>query len=198
MAYVAVTLEHSKTTHDLALPMHIPTRSVIDGIAQTFKIPRKHGQSFYFGIKSDAGTRPISPNATLGDGGVLHGMILVLLEQRQSDAPPKTGAYLQSDDGAHFALGSKTTLIGRNDPKSGIFVDVDLTSLATDPKAISRKHAQIEQEGDRFYLVDVGSVNGTKVNGERVGRERKPVWNGDILEFGRNAARLTFCGGEKK
>jgi len=41
-------------------------------------------------------------------------------------------------------------------------------------------------------------MNGSKVNGERVGRERKPVWNGDILEFGRNAARLTFCGGEKK
>lgn len=39
---------------------------------------------------------------------------------------------------------------------------------------ISRRHAQIEQEGDRFFLVDLDSVNGTKLNGQRIlPREKK-------------------------
>lgn len=90
-------------------------------------------------------------------------------------------------------LRGKETLIGRTDPKSGIFVDVDLTAVATAPKVISRRHARIEQEGNRFYLTDLGSANGTKLNGRRpLPNEKTPLWDGDVIEFGRNAVQLIF------
>lgn len=199
MAYIAITLEYGHHTHDLALPMNVPSRVVIDGIIQAMKLPKKHGHVFHFDLRSDMGVRSISPNASLGEIGILHGAVLTLVELKEADAPPQTGAYLKSETGMVFHLGGKLTQIGRNDPKSGNFVEIDLSSLATDPKAISRRHAQIKQEGDRFYLTDIGSTNGTKLNGVRIPtNEWKPVWDGDIIEFGRNAVQLTFQGGGKK
>lgn len=198
MAYVAVTVTHGNERRDLAVPMQVPTRMVIDGLVQALRLPQQHGSKYYFGLQSDLGTRAISLNASLGDAGVLHGAILCLLEEKEADAPPKIGAFLRADSGNTYPLATGTTLIGRNDAKSGIFVEIDLTQLASDPKAISRKHALIEQEGDHFYLVDQASTNGTKLNGQRLPpRERKPIWDGDVIEFGRNAARLTFSGGKK-
>jgi hypothetical protein len=53
----------------------------------------------------------------------------------------------------------------------------------------SRRHAKIVCSGGRFVLYDLGSTNGTFVNGERVGeRELAP---GDRLQVGANA--VTFC-----
>jgi pSer/pThr/pTyr-binding forkhead associated (FHA) protein len=54
----------------------------------------------------------------------------------------------------------------------------------------SRRHAKIVCEAGRFVLHDLGSTNGTFVNGERIesGRELRP---GDRLQIGANA--VTFC-----
>jgi uncharacterized protein DUF4388/FHA domain-containing protein len=53
----------------------------------------------------------------------------------------------------------------------------------------SRRHAKIVCSGGRFVLHDLGSTNGTFVNGERVGeRELEP---GDRLQIGANP--VTFC-----
>lgn len=38
--------------------------------------------------------------------------------------------------------------------------------------SISRKHAELVREGDEWVLVDLGSTNGTEVNGKRVNRHR--------------------------
>ncbi|MDI6770676.1 MAG: FHA domain-containing protein [Anaerolineales bacterium] len=199
MAYVAVTLEYGRDKTDLALPMQVPCRLILDGLAQTLKLTKQRGQGYFLGIQSEQGLRRISANASLGDAGVLHGTTLTLLEDKQSEAPiPQTGAFLKAENGSIYPLTSKTTLIGRTDAKSGIFVEIDLASMVADYKIISRRHAQIEQEGDRFYLVDLVSVNGTKLNGQRIPpKEKKPVWDGDVIEFGRNGVQMVFQGGEK-
>ena len=200
MTYVAVTLEYGNGKKDLALPMQVPSRLIIDGLSQTLKLDRRRGQVSFLGIQGEQGLRRISTNASLGEAGVLHGATLILLEDNEADSSlPDTGAFLRTESGSSYPLTSKKTLIGRSDAKSGIFVEIDLGGMISDPKIISRQHAQIEQEGDRFYLVDLGSVNGTKLNGQRIPpKERKPVWDGDVIEFGRNGVQMVFHGGGKK
>jgi hypothetical protein len=200
MAYVAVTLEYGRDKKDLALPMQVPSRLIVEGLRQVLKLNPQPGQAYFLGIQSEQGVRRIPANANLGDTGVMHGTALTLVEEKQSNTPiPQTGAYLKTESGSSFPLTSRTTLIGRTDAKSGVFVEIDLGGMVTDPRIISRRHAQIEQEGDRFYLQDLGSVNGTRLNDQRIPpKERKPVWDGDVIEFGRNGVQMVFQGGGKK
>ena len=51
----------------------------------------------------------------------------------------------------------------------------------TDPN-VSRKHAEIRQEGPNFYVVDLDSTNGAEVNGRRVRRAR--LADGDTILLG--------------
>ena len=46
----------------------------------------------------------------------------------------------------------------------------------------SRRHAELRQEGATYWIVDLGSMNGTLVNGRRVERER--LRDGDRITLG--------------
>lgn len=65
--------------------------------------------------------------------------------------------------GHEFELQAGNNLVGRWDPDTGAFPEVDLE--ADDPEAkISRKHALIRIDGDQITVEDIGSLNGTYVN----------------------------------
>lgn len=75
--------------------------------------------------------------------------------------------------GARYVLDEGVTTVGRHQA-SRIFLD-DVT--------VSRRHAQFSRTGASVMLDDSGSLNGTYVNGERVGSlELTP---GDELQIGR-------------
>ena len=78
-----------------------------------------------------------------------------------------------------------TVTIGRRDPVTGIQPSVDLTGLDKE-RSVSRRHAKLERRGRRLYLVeDLGTTNGTFVNGERISPgEPIEVNPGDLLRFG--------------
>ena len=57
---------------------------------------------------------------------------------------------------------------------------------------VSRRHAEIRREGDAYTVVDLGSSNGTFVNGERV--ERHALANGDRLQVGSTLILFTDPG----
>jgi signal transduction histidine kinase len=59
-------------------------------------------------------------------------------------------------------------------------------SIRLPDQKMSRRHAQIEQRRSRIELVDLGSFNGSFVNGKRV-RRRKALRSGDVVELGRTA-----------
>lgn len=96
-------------------------------------------------------------------------------ESTTAGAPP---AYLELPDGAHLELGNAVASIGRWD---------DRTIVIQDPN-VSRHHADLHPEGDTYVVVDLGSTNGTKVNGERI--SRRMLADGDVLTFG--TVSLTF------
>lgn len=55
---------------------------------------------------------------------------------------------------------------------------------------VSRYHAEIESRGEDFYVIDLGSSNGTTVNGAKVSGERL-LKNGDSIVFG-GTSRIKF------
>jgi pSer/pThr/pTyr-binding forkhead associated (FHA) protein len=72
-------------------------------------------------------------------------------------------------------------LIGRSDPAQGINPAVDLRF----DDAVSRRHAKITTRGGSPFLVDLGSTNGTKLNGQWIEPNREvPITVGDRIEMG--------------
>lgn len=64
---------------------------------------------------------------------------------------------------ASFVLQRESNLVGRTDPLSNIFPEVDLSRFDPQTK-VSRRHARIWREGEAFMVEDLGSVNGTVIN----------------------------------
>ena len=65
--------------------------------------------------------------------------------------------------GTEFQLTTDESQIGRWDADNGVFPDIDLD--ARDPEAkVSRRHARILRQNDKFMVEDLGSTNGTFVN----------------------------------
>jgi hypothetical protein len=81
-------------------------------------------------------------------------------------------------DGRDLTLDKGVTVIGRS---SGCDIVLD------DPN-VSRRHAEVRRLGEGYSLVDLGSTNGTEVNGQRVGETS--LMNGDVIGVG--TTRLTF------
>ena len=61
-----------------------------------------------------------------------------------------------------YKIEKDENLVGRRDPMSNIFPEVDLSKYDPQTK-ISRRHARIWREGNRFLVEDLGSSNGTVV-----------------------------------
>jgi CRP-like cAMP-binding protein len=80
----------------------------------------------------------------------------------------------------------RETTIGRIDPVTGIHPDIDLTAADT-KRSTSRRHARVRREEDgSFSLIeDVGTMNGTFVNGVRLTAGRAVALGaGDSVTFG--------------
>lgn len=62
-----------------------------------------------------------------------------------------------------------------------------------DAPGISRRHARLYQQGDDYWLEDLGSTNGTFVNGRAV--RKQTLADGDVIEIGRCAVRYQVHAG---
>jgi uncharacterized ubiquitin-like protein YukD len=201
MSHVAVTLELNRASKDLALPLDVTVRLLVESLLEAFHMKNPGGKRYRLNVKTEQGLRAIPLNATLADAGILHGTVLVLLleDKKPEEHSTKTNAYLLSETGTKFLLSSGLTVLGRNDAKSGTFVDIDLKGLVSDPKIISRRHAQIRMLDGRFHLIDLASINGTKLNGQRLlPNEKHQLRDGDVIEFGRDGIQLKFVMGKSE
>ena len=91
-----------------------------------------------------------------------------------------------------FSRGDETT-IGRADPVTGILPDVDLTPVDQN-RSVSRRHAKVVRANDDYQVLEeVGTVNGTYVNDQRI-PTGVPVTlhNGDTLKIGLISMKVVF------
>ncbi|MEU9288182.1 FHA domain-containing protein [Streptomyces sp. NPDC048275] len=108
--------------------------------------------------------------------------------QAAVDALPLGSALLVvrrgPNSGSRFLLDSELTTAGRH-PQSDIFLD-DVT--------VSRRHVEFRRAADgSFTVADVGSLNGTYVNRERI--DSVPLSNGDEVQIGKY--RLVFYASQR-
>lgn len=100
--------------------------------------------------------------------------------------PPKRRHVLRMLKGVPaygvYAIGERAS-VGRSD-ESDIFL--------VDP-SVSRAHATIDSEDGESILHDLGSTNGTFVNGERV-EGRRHLRDGDVVMFGNTEMRVEVSG----
>ena len=81
-------------------------------------------------------------------------------------------AWLEGPDGHHHLLKGAVCTIGRLSDSDIIINDQN----------VSRRHAELHAVGDTYELVDLGSTNGSKINGQRV--HRQALSDGDQVTFG--------------
>jgi serine/threonine protein kinase, bacterial len=88
-------------------------------------------------------------------------------------------------EAAQFPLQKESNLVGRQDPHSNIFPEVDLSRFDPDTK-VSRRHARIWRDGEVFLIEDLNSVNGTVINDDLRLAPRQPraLKSGDKLRLG--------------
>jgi hypothetical protein len=75
--------------------------------------------------------------------------------------------------------------VGRLDAAHGIFPEVDLTADGGLDGGVSRQHAKIHRQESSYLVEDIGSANGTFINGQRlVPYLPHMLKDGDELQFG--------------
>jgi hypothetical protein len=75
-------------------------------------------------------------------------------------------------NGTRYEVKQRRVVIGRSR-------DCDIQLSDTN---VSRRHAELRQEGASYWIVDLGSTNGLEVNGKRV--KRAKLTNGDTITLG--------------
>ena len=76
-------------------------------------------------------------------------------------------------------------IVGRSDPVVGFVPDIDLKDEGDAALVVARRHVKISARSGRHYVEDMGSANGTKLNGVRLGvGERGLLEPGDHLWLG--------------
>jgi len=146
--------------------------------------PRQAPPAFGAPTPPPFGTSPAAPTAPPPFGPPAFGQ---QPPQQESQADVEATVVIQKGPKMKYLglLVNRKQLSNRYDvDKSTVSIGRQHTNniMMEDP-TVSRQHATIKLEGDQFVLYDLGSANGTFVDGERV-REPVPLHDGAIVKFG--------------
>lgn len=121
--------------------------------------------------------------------------LTALREGKASPAVPSIsskGPRLELFDGKHeFLLPTDKTdfIVGREDPVSQIYPEIDLTSFGGEAGGVSRQHARIVFDGVNWTVMDLDSTNHTRVDGQKIDPNTPVIIHeGTRVQFGRIAA----------
>ena len=95
-------------------------------------------------------------------------------EQLAESRVARTGRGVVVFDGKRFIVGAQGATLGRSRE----------CDVVVDDANVSRRHAEIRPGPQGWTIADLGSTNGTRVNGRAVARAAQPLEPGDRLELG--------------
>jgi hypothetical protein len=96
----------------------------------------------------------------------------------------ETGQTIPLEDGDEFTL-------GRISGSQPILPDIDLTPYKAYEGGVSRLHATIKIDLNQVTITDLGSANGTRINGKKIAAHQVyPLSNEDILSLGKFKAQI--------
>jgi CRP-like cAMP-binding protein len=115
----------------------------------------------------------------------LTGRLEVSAKPEASKAAKQNACFISVASGKKYPIESDKALIGRFDPATGIYPDIDLAG-DEGHLSVSRRHAYILFEHGRHFIIEEkGVANGTYVHGKRLSpNEVHEIFNGDRLGFG--------------
>ncbi|WP_422934833.1 FhaA domain-containing protein [Sinomonas sp. P47F7] len=139
-----------------------------------------------FSFKHDGelkpGTFEVTARSDKGESPAAPGRPRVPSAPPAPSAPPRRPVHLHpvlEIDGQRYSLNADSIVLGRSSE----------ADIVVDDTGVSRRHIEIRQSQGRFYAVDLGSTNGSYVNGERVNGTAE-LLDGSVISMGRT--RITF------
>ena len=122
--------------------------------------------------------------------------ITKIVESEEESLPAQKPLVIQVMDEKTLVIQPKSEVVlGR----SGVYgehthkVDIDLMAYDGFAKGVSKFHALIRRESDAVYLVDLGSKNGTSMNGTQISpHEPYRIQDGDLAYLGALPIRFNF------
>lgn len=103
------------------------------------------------------------------------------------DGSDAWGSLHLLDTGQVLPLSARNEFtLGRISEGQPIMPDIDLSPYQAYAAGVSRLHAVIKRDGKRIAFIDLGSANGTFINGKRLAPNAEQILNhGDIIALGK-------------
>ncbi len=146
---------------------------------------------------SECGASLAAPDP-LATQGVKTGRMNEVLKKSPAPPPPASAPTIPAasnnwvtlhllDTGQVLPLSERNEFtIGRISEGQPIMPDVDLSPYQAYARGVSRLHAVLKREASRVFLMDLGSSNGTFVNGKRLSPNvDHALSNGDVIALGK-------------
>ena len=109
-------------------------------------------------------------------------------ESDQSPAGFLTGSFVIQNSNISLPIpqGSTEAIIGREDPASNIFPEIDLDPYGGHEAGVGRQHARLVIEAGQVCMIDLSSVNGSYINHKKsIPGQPQPIQDGDEIRLGR-------------
>ncbi len=105
--------------------------------------------------------------------------------------PPPRLVVQATNQSIPFPGGKVELLVGREDPVSNVFPEIDFEPHGGDEGGVSRRHAKFTLQGSQWYITDLQSTNFTFVNKEKLQPNQPHLLNnGDEVRLGRVITRF--------